>query len=610
MRAVILLLLILLVGQLFGSNRDYTQWWLFEYGDYERTIGTDDYRVEWAREVFERVKNASEKNDERPPRLFFIKSGAGPYAMALPDGGIIVHPGTLDICYDGCERTEGDRRIAFILGHELAHLANKDYIHREVYLALESHGDNKVRKELLKYFEVPRSEKEKTFKTREFIADQKGVLFADMAGYDVSRLFRKNDNFLKYWANQVGIKYAYDEKKHPSMEKRVKNIRVQLSKVIAHIELFRAGVLLYQIGSYHDSASVFREFSKVYPSREVFNNIGTCYLCLALKHLALKYADDYYRFKISSVVDIDTPAEKLHLRGELDYLRDKEIIRYLKNAEKNFQAAVSRDKQDLTSRYNLAAALIFKKDFAGAQKVCNELLKKDPKDVNALNNKAVAFYYYGKEENLETVERAVQLLKDAHRLAPGNSEVLYNLASIKQERKRMAGARNAWEKYLKLPKVWGDGYCIHVYEKLRGKSPAQHRKNQERAGAGESRVPEMPGGIELRQEFLEIKKQWGENNIWEYNLGYEGSGEQRELFLSLQVAVKGRIRVVALEGTVELVEEVRPAESILEILKKYGPPKNIVRHTHGNFYVYPERGFSIKERDGEVHSYTWFETGF
>jgi hypothetical protein len=68
-------------------------------------------------------------------------------------------------------------------------------------------------------------------------------------------------------------------------------------------------------------------------------------------------------------------------------------------------------------------------------------LKKDPTDIHALNNKAIAFYYYGKKHGLDTAQKAIQLLYKANRISPGNHEVLYNLASLKEKRNRNAGSQ-------------------------------------------------------------------------------------------------------------------------------------------------------------------------
>lgn len=605
MKKVLIFLLILwAANNLYSQSKDYTQWWIYNHGDYAKTQGKNDFRVKRAFEVFERVKNAADKAEGRLPRLFIISTKKGPYAISLPDGGIIINPKTLDICYDSAGMEKGDRRLSFVLGHELAHLGNKDYIHREAFLALKEHGDEKAQKELVRYFKLSDPEKAKVFKKRELLADQKGALYAAMAGYDISKLFGKKNNLLQYWAKQVGIGYAYEKNPlHPSFKKREQFIRSQLLGVVKQVELFKAGVLLYQMENYHDGAAAFLEFSKVYPAREVFNNMGACYFNLALRHLYLKYREEYYKFRLSTPIDYSTTAAAIQPRGEEDYLKDKDISRYINKAENCFKSAADRDQHDRACRYNLAAALILKKEYARAQAECDSILKKDPQDVKTLNNKAIAFYYYGKEEDLETTQKAILVLEKAHQLEPDNFEVLYNLASLKQERKRMAGAKLYWEKYLKLPSTPKDNFYHHVYKKLNGTAPPKFEK--------EFKSPQMPSGIRLGEDHSRIEKKWGKEHTKEYKLGSEGSDNNESWFISLQVIAKDNVRVIALDGTIELVEkENKPFERKEEILKKFGPPQKIVPHTGGNFYIYKDKGFSFKEINGKIRSYIWFEKDF
>ncbi len=605
MRRVLIFLLILwAANNLYSQSKDYTQWWIYNHGDYAKTQGKNDPRVKRAFEVFERVKNAADKAEGRLPRLFIISTKKGPYAISLPDGGIIISPKTLDICYDSTGMEEGDRRLSFVLGHELAHLGNKDYIHREAFLALKEHGDEKAQKELVRYFKLSDPEKAKVFKKRELLADKKGAIYAAMTGYDISKLFGEKNNFLKYWAKQTGIGYAYEKNPlHPSFKKREQFIRSQLLGVVKQVELFRAGVLLYQMGNYHDGAAAFLEFSKVYPAREVFNNMGACYFNLALRHLYLKYREEYYKFRISTPIDYSTTAAAIQPRGEGDYLKDKDISRYINKAENYFRSAADRDQHDRACRYNLAAALILKKEYAEALAKCSDILKKDPKDIDALNNKAIAFYNYGKEEDLDTTQKAIQVLEKAYKLEPGNFEVLYNLASLKQERKRMAGAKVYWEKYLKLSTTPKDNFYKHIYKKLEGTAPS---KPKEKAAP-----PKMPAGIRLGEDFTRIEKKWGKEHTREFKLGIEEDVDNESWFIGLQVIVKENLRVLALDGTIELVEkQCKPFERKEEILKKFGPPQKIVRHTGGNFYVYKDKGFSFKEINGKIRSYIWFEKDF
>ncbi len=579
-----------------GQNRDYTQWWLYNHGDYAKGAGKNDPRVKWAFGVFERVKNVADKAEGRLPRLFVVNKTLENDALELPDGGIIISPRTLEICYDGVGRELGDSRLAFILGHELAHLANKDYSQHEAFMNLQKYGEGKKRGELAGDIKMPEG------RAKEVLADQKGALIASMAGYAVDTLVDEKDNFLLYWARQTGISDSVGDSQHPGMQKRAEFIRTQLKAVSRQMELFRAGVLLFQVGSFHDAAATFIEFSKAYPAREVFNNIGACYLNLALDAIHMKFSEEYYRFRLSTTIDYSTSAETLHPRGEGDYLKDKDIAWYLDRALEYFQMAKARDVHDQACRYNLAAASILKKEYAEAMAACDEVLNQDDKDIDALNNKAIAFYYYGQKEGVDTTQKTIQTLETAHQLNLTNSEVLYNLASLKEKRNRLSGAKLFWEKYLSLAATPRDNFYDYAYKKLYGKDLARD--------ANLTGVPRMPDGIKLGEDFDIIEKKWGKDHVETFKIGSQDKDNTDNWSIDLQVMKKDGIRLLVLDNIVELVEkESGPdeMEEMSKVLERYGPPTKIVRHTGGNFYVYKERGFSIKEIVGKACSTIFFE---
>jgi hypothetical protein len=131
--ALLILIIILAALHFLSSSDNNYRWWIKKYGNYAMTRGKHDIRVQQAQVVFGRVKNAADKTDDRSPRLFIIDcdGGSNPPAMALPDNSIIINTETLDICYDGVDQQGGDNCMAFTLGHELAHLAEKDFKHRK-----------------------------------------------------------------------------------------------------------------------------------------------------------------------------------------------------------------------------------------------------------------------------------------------------------------------------------------------------------------------------------------------------------------------------------------------------------------------------------------------
>ncbi|MCP5045969.1 MAG: M48 family metalloprotease [bacterium] len=606
-RFLIFLFASLMLVNLYADKKDMIPYWIDMYGDYTQSGKKNDSTVKRTMEIFGKVKSAAEKTDGRMPRLFIINTNREPYAMALPDGSVIINTRTLVICYSGINREEGNQRMAFILGHELAHLANKDFMHREAFEVFDHYGDEESKRLAADYFHLPDPEASKVLKSKEHFADKEGVLYAAMAGYDISRMFKRENNFFHHWANQTGIKHAYENDElpgHPSLKTRADYVYMHLKKLAKKIELFRAGVLLYQIESRHDAVSAFLNFSRHYPSREVFNNIGACYLDLALHHLHLRFSRDYYRFRLSTSIDYSTTSAILSPRGDGDYLKDKEIATNLDKAGEYFKLAVERDKLDKASRYNLSTVLILKKEYAGAQQVCEDILKHiDKSDVNARNNKAVALYYYGKEEDVDTAQKAIQNLEEISRREPGNYEVLYNLAALKEKRKRFAGARVSWGKYLKLSSTPRDNFYRYVYKKLNKKEPPAPRKVK--------KAPVLPGWVKLGDPISTVSEKFGGKKIQAFPLGSEASQTHDDSSINLQVIVIDNIRVLALDGTVEMVEReiVSSAGGKEEMLRRYGAPQRIVRHRNGYFYVYQDRGFSVKEVDGKISSYIWFEKG-
>ncbi len=610
-RFLSVLIVVLIACPLFGDNRDQIQWWLYYYGDYAAVKGKNDPRVQCVFAVFDRVKEAADKVAARLPRLYIIDTKGEPYAMALPDGSIVINPKTLDTCFSGVDETKAGQRLAFILGHELAHLANNDFLHREAFLALVKYPGPKDEGEITQIVKRPDEDKKDELKEKELIAelmaDSMGALYAAMAGYDIGELLGKENNFLSFWAGQLKIGNTYDTgMTHPSFRQRLEFTRSRLLVVVEQLELFNAGVLLYQKGNYHDSAAAFEEFAKSYPAGEVFNNIGACYLNLAVKRLYDIDRNVYYRFRLSPVIVPVTQAETLmQLRGVEQYRRDLLFVRYIDKAVEFCTRAVERDSQSKPARTNLAAALILKGEYARAQAECDQILATDPKDAGALNNKAIAFYYYGKKEDVDTAPKAIRLLHDAHVLYPGHVDILYNLASLKEERDRLAGARVYWEKYLNLSPR--DNYYYHIYQKLKGTLPRVKSQGW---------VPGLPVDAGIGEDISNLEKKWKSKNVEvrKYRLGSDGDGCRQDndsWSLALQVMVKDKVRVVGMDGTVEIVEcKIKTGIEVKELTGILGQPSVIVRHSSGNFFVYKDKGFAFKEVNGNVQAYIWFEKEF
>ena len=171
-RLCIVLIVLTFTCPAFGTNRDHIGWWLYYHGDYSETDGRNDPRVQEVFTVFEKVKNVADIVVSRIPRLFIIDTAAEPYAIALPDGAIIINRKTLDICYSDVDEQKAFQRLAYILGHELAHLSNNDFLHREVFRVLREFGGKTVYEEVAPLFDLSSPENAGEFKKKEFIADK------------------------------------------------------------------------------------------------------------------------------------------------------------------------------------------------------------------------------------------------------------------------------------------------------------------------------------------------------------------------------------------------------------------------------------------------------
>jgi tetratricopeptide (TPR) repeat protein len=598
----ILLCSLFFMVNLYSQDKDQSTWWIYNYGDYSKTKGEHDPRVKRAIAVFKKVKNAAEKTGARMPVLYFInaRDRDKPLAIAVPDGGVIINPKILDLCYGKGNDADGDRGLAFILGHELAHLANRDFFHREAFFTLNKYGSKDARQNISKYFKSSPQGQVKESKKKELLADQKGAIYAAMAGYDMGSLFEKKSDFLRRWAREVGSQYyRQDTGRYPSMGKRVQFVQAQLSAVVNQIELFNAGILLFQKGSYQDAKAAFIEFVKLFPGREVLNNIGSCYLNLALRRLEQKYSNIYFRFRLSTAIDYSSSVTALKFRGDEDYLKDN-IIGYLDKAEYYFTQAAEKDKLDAACRYNLSATLILKKKFSKAQAYCEEILAHNKTDSHALNNFAIAFYYYGKKMQMDTTQKAIKMLQKVHDTESKNQEVLYNLAALKQERNRLAGAKAFWEKYIQLPVTQLDGFYEYAYEKRMGTKPPQRLLN--------NRVPPMPTNIKPGQQLADIEKRWGKDHTRTFRMSSEEGENEGSFLIDLQVISKDNTRVLAIDDTVEIIEqEFKTGQEMGRLLRRYGAPQRVIHHNIGNFYVYEKRGFSIKEIKGKARAFIWFD---
>lgn len=435
------------------SPDQYAGWWVQQFGVVDPEAEPLAAR---AGRVFERVCAAADRKSNRLPRLVLIRGDGDPYVVALPDGSIVLTRGGLRLCYRDVTPERGDACLAFLLGHELAHLAKDDFWHRSAFMALrESPDDPESRTRLVRLLAAAGGDSAQArdgLRVKELQADAYGMLYMAMAGYDPAAVMTPGSSFFAKWASQVTERALFDDRSHPGPADRETFLRSQLQGVVRELDFFHFGVRLYQLGRYHDAILFLQRFLQRFPSREVYNNLGLCHYQLAARVLARQDFDQAARFRLPVRLDQTTLAERLQVRATADPGggASPSVTVHLDPAIRYLEQAVQLDPWHLPARVNLCAALILRGRAARALSAVEETpsgLDPDP-DLEVV--KAVALYLYGRESGIDTGDNAVALLKGVASRAPGRADVLYNLGTVLAERGRAASAREAWEAFLKL----------------------------------------------------------------------------------------------------------------------------------------------------------------
>ena len=591
MRKGILLLIFLFSTTspaLADSPRDFASWWIKNYGVVDSKI---DPLVGRAEKVFERVSAAADKMGSRFPRLVIINADGDPYAQVIKDGSVILTHGGLKICYKGVSPEKGDSRLAFILGHELAHLAKDDFWHSSAFAAVKEFGDDKrVKEELMKQFKWDMTDpKTKEFmKKQELQADSYGLIYMTMAGYDPKAIIDKDKtNFFEDWVSQITGKVAYSDPNHPSPIERAEFLRTQLGPVVDTLNYFNFGVRLYQLGRYSDAILLLEAFKEKFPSREVFNNIALCHYQLAMK--ALFACDEALpvRFKLPTVLDRDTLAVQLRTPGmeSLQCLKSRTFLKHIEDAVRYLQIAVEMDPIYLPARINLSSAWILAGEHPKALGVIDEIIKLHPQTPEALSNKAIALYLFGKANNIDTADQAIAILKEVSDKHPSFSDALYNMAFIQSERGRKAASAETLKRFLKVEPA--GIYAQAARERLGLKSDDKEILRKTSDMKSPVKLGEIRGETEKQLRGMKGKK---------FSFGpfrgeiYEGGG----------------IRILAIDHTVEIVEkEIDTITTLSDFRKTHGEPIKRLKSLYGMTLLY--NNFGVDVVDGKVKKVVYFK---
>jgi tetratricopeptide (TPR) repeat protein len=291
-----------------------------------------------------------------------------------------------------------------------------------------------------------------------------------------------------------------------------------------------------------------------------------------------------FRFKLPTILDIETRGQRLRTPGsEASYcLKNATFLKHINEAIYFLKKAVEMDPTYLPARVNVSSVLIMAGEYSNAISVTDEILKIQPQNSEALNNKAVALYVFGRANNLDTADHSIEMLRGISTKNPSFSDALYNMASIQSERGRNVSATETWKKFIKVEPT--GIYAQVVREKIGMK--ADDKRAIEK-------VSEMKPPIKLGEIKGETEKALRGMKKKEFAIGpfigvvYEGGG----------------IKVFAIDNTVEIVET--EPEKEIDIRKAYGEPVKKIKTLYGLTLVY--NSFAIDVVGSKVKKIVYFK---
>lgn len=571
------------------SKKDYVNWWIANYGV---VAAADDPLVSRAEKVFGKVYAAADKKGNRFPRLVIIAGKGDPRAQVIKDGSIILNAGAVHLCYEGVSPENGDSRLAFILGHELAHLAKDDFWHAAAFAAVKKYGNDKeasaaLLAQLRKTDGGDRSGETagNYIRTKEIQADSYGVVYMAMAGYDPKVLFEEGSGgFIEEWVSHATGEMAYGDELHPSPKERAEMLRAQLSLVAEDLDYFDFGVRLYQTGRYADAITMFGAFNQKFPGREVFGDIGASYLQLAVKSMFGCDARTAARFMLPAMADNETLANSVSSieGGYAGCAKDPAFQKNIKAAITYLQNSAEKDTSYFPARVNLASAFIAAGEYSKALGMADDALIIKPHDPMALNTKAVAMYLFGAANNIDMSDTAAGLFNEAIENAPDYSPSYYNHAEMLHEKGRDAAAEGRWKTFLEMNP--GGRFSGRVVKLL--KLPTL-----ETIEKGQPWKPPYP----LKAIDIDTGRALAGFTKRAISIGY----------LDAAVFRKKGATLYAINGFIEMEAVDPPAKTgIAEHIGKFGKANSVIPGSNGATYVY--NGYALDVVDGYVVKVLFF----
>ncbi|MFK7892887.1 MAG: M48 family metalloprotease [Granulosicoccus sp.] len=413
-------------------------------------VSDENPYVKRVNNIFERLKSVV-GNEVLLSELYILDSDNQPWAIALADGNVVLSRGALDVVYGASNNSmeAKDAQIAFVLGHELNHIAKADFWHEQVYRSF-------VNREA-EHHSVAITDRAARRRESELRADEDGFIYASLAGFNTRAILSDSENgtdFLQYWVRQTRTGLG---EINFSAEERSQFLAITLRGMDEAVKLFQYGTRLAQFGFYDEARLLLDEFFRIYPSSQVLNNLGYVYLQLARLAMPVKLSAQYW-FPFA----IDEQSGVPDVSRSLSSALPDDAKSYLMKAVTFLSESIAQSGQYDSAVKNLAIAHLYLKEYAKARTVLEPAIAVSD-DQQLLTLMAIAVLQDSYVAEPWQAQHRNELLLRASRL-DASPELLYNTASLLQRTGFESQAASFWQRlgliFDQLPKVYQRTTCI------------------------------------------------------------------------------------------------------------------------------------------------------
>ena len=283
-----------------------------------------------AHKVYNQIIDAIGNNNPRSPKLVFKDSEKNPASYSPKKKTITIENKVLEICYSFGE--DSLNALSYILAHELGHhYRNHGWTTQYASLDFSTEIDKK-------------KESGQQRVDDETESDIYAGFYAHIAGYDALSVA---DQFLDRIYKEYDLPDSLAN--YPTLMQRKKVINKNRSDFDKLKIVFDVANISMSVGQYDYAQELFSYIlDKGFTSREIYNNLGLCYVYEAL---ALDVEDSYFNVIIPFKIDLSSRLEtKGTSRGAMT--TEQKAISLFKDAKREFETALELDPNYLLAKEN------------------------------------------------------------------------------------------------------------------------------------------------------------------------------------------------------------------------------------------------------------------